>query len=331
MTAQHDFPLVNLHEFETTSSTGRLEYGSRVDTICRRSGFLAITGHGVPADLIETMWDETRKFFDLPLEQKLKARPRQPGDPYGYFTVKSEALARSRAGMDGGPLLPDLKESFSCGPIHPLTGREGADELAFCYAPTPWSAVSPAFHAAWIAYYDAMEKLAERIMRLFACALGLPEAYFNPYFRAPISSLRGLNYPEQDTAPQPGQIRAGAHSDYGTLTLLLPQQGSGGLEILGPDGQWQAVPAIPDAFVINIGDLMALWTNNRWVSTVHRVVNPPSSRKGQDRRQSLAFFQQPDWDSMIEALPNCVSTGHPPVFSPVRSGTYLMNKFRSTQ
>ncbi|MDT8872194.1 2-oxoglutarate and iron-dependent oxygenase domain-containing protein [Komagataeibacter rhaeticus] len=89
MTAQHDFPLVNLHEFETTSSTGRLEYGSRVDTICRRSGFLAITGHGVPADLIETMWDETRKFFDLPLEQKLKARPGSRATPMVILQSKA--------------------------------------------------------------------------------------------------------------------------------------------------------------------------------------------------------------------------------------------------
>ncbi|WP_244425425.1 2OG-Fe(II) oxygenase family protein [Pseudaminobacter salicylatoxidans] len=130
-------------------------------------------------------------------------------------------------------------------------------------------------------------------MRLFAVALKLPEDYFERFIDAPISALRALNYPEQTVPPKPGQLRAGAHTDYGSLTILLPQEGSKGLELITPGGNWTPVPPVPGAFVINIGDLMALWTNDRWVSTMHRVVNPSPEDGGMDRRQSLAFFHQP--------------------------------------
>jgi isopenicillin N synthase-like dioxygenase len=183
---------------------------------------------------------------------------------------------------------------------------------------------------AWTRYYAAMEDLAARLMRVFAVALNMPETYFDAFINHPVSALRALNYPEQRVAPSAGQLRAGAHTDYGSLTILLPQAGSRGLEILTPDGQWTPVPPIPGAFIVNIGDLMARWTNDSWVSTLHRVVNPPPAEGGLDRRQSLAFFHQPDWDAEITVLPACVNPGDAPHYGPVRSGPYLMSKFRAT-
>ena len=128
----------------------------------------------------------------------------------------------------------------------------------------------------------------------------------------------------------PGQIRAGAHTDYGSLTILLPQAGSRGLEILTPDGQWTEVPPQPAAFVINIGDLMARWTNDSWVSTLHRVVIPSPEGGGAERRQSFAFFHQPNWDAEIVALDACLAPGESPKYGSVLSGPYLMSKFKST-
>ncbi|WP_292329531.1 2OG-Fe(II) oxygenase family protein [Mesorhizobium sp.] len=125
-------------------------------------------------------------------------------------------------------------------------------------------------------------------------------------------------------------MRAGAHTDYGSLTILLPQPGSRGLQIVTPGGEWAEVPPVPGAFVINIGDLMARWTNDRWVSTVHRVVNPPAQQGGKDRRQSMAFFHQPNWDAEIAVLDACLSEGEAPKYEPVRSGPYLMGKFKAT-
>ena len=173
-----------------------------------------------------------------------------------------------------------------------------------------------------------MENLASRIMRVFAIALKLPEDFFAPFIDAPVSALRALNYPALSAPSKPGQIRAGAHTDYGSLTILLPQADSRGLEILAPDGRWVEVPPRPGAFIVNIGDLMARWTNDRWTSTLHRVVMPEEG--GAERRQSFAFFHQPNWDAEIVALEACVSPGERPKYPPVRSGPYLMGKFKST-
>jgi isopenicillin N synthase-like dioxygenase len=167
-------------------------------------------------------------------------------------------------------------------------------------------------------------------MRVFAIALNLPEAYFEGVIDDPISAMRALNYPHQATPPKPGQLRAGAHSDYGSLTILLAERAAGGLEIFTPGGEWSAVPIIPKAFIINIGDLMARWTNDHWVSTLHRVVNPPPDPSGSTRRQSFAFFHQPNWDAEISCIPTCLAAGESAKYPPVKSGEYLMGKFHST-
>ncbi len=130
-----------------------------------------------------------------------------------------------------------------------------------------------------------MESLAERIMSAFAEALGLNSTYFDPYIGQPISALWALNYPATEGLPEVAQQRAGAHSDYGSLTILLPEIGTSGLQI-EQNRIWTDVPAPDGCFVINLGDLMELWTSGRWVSTLHRVV----AKSNQPQRKSLAFF-----------------------------------------
>lgn len=142
-----------------------------------------------------------------------------------------------------------------------------------------------------------------------------------------MTNLTANYYPAQPEPPEPGQLRKGEHSDWGSLTILSREEAPGGLQVRMPDGEWLDVPDVAGAFVINIGDLMSVWTNNRWVSTRHRVVNPP--RHQSDRaRYSLAFFHQPNFDTLIECLPGCASESNPPVWPPVRSGDYILEKFR---
>ncbi len=324
--ADGQFPVFDLGQFEGADAAERQRLGAEVDAICRSTGFLAIANHGVPQAVIDAVWSKAREFFDLAPEEKQKARAPYKGYPYGYLGPELEALARSRD-VDSPP---DLKESFNGGPLHTPLGMTDKDALAFCYAPTIWPQAPEGFVDAWRNYYAAMEDLAARIMRLFAVALSLREDYFERFIDAPISALRALNYPEQTVPPKPGQLRAGAHTDYGSLTILLPQEGSKGLELITPGGNWTPVPPVPGAFVINIGDLMALWTNDRWVSTMHRVVNPSPEDGGMDRRQSLAFFHQPNWDAEIICLEQCLAPGEEPKYQPVLSGPYLMSKFQST-
>lgn len=286
----------------------------QVDEICRKTGFLILDGHGVPDEVIDKVWSAARGFFAQPSVMKQKVSAPYPGYPYGYLGPQSEALARSK----GHDTPPDLKESFNGGPLSvPDDASDAA--LNFCYQPTLWPDL-PGFRTAWEAYYAEMESLAQRVMRVFAAALELPEQFFDQYIDHPISALRALHYPATRDAPQDRQQRAGAHTDYGSLTILLPQPGSQGLQVQSHDGHWVDVPAPQGAFVINIGDLMARWTADRWVSTLHRVVAKPD----QPARLSLAFFHQPNWDAEIVPLDGSK------VYPPVHSGPYLLNKFTST-
>ena len=305
-TAAFDFPVFDLARFEAASPTERRALAADVDSICRNTGFVALSGHGVPRATIDAVWAKAEAFFALPVEQKLASKAPNPGYPYGYLPPESESLARSR-GVDAPP---DQKESFNGGPERAPPGLTDPEALNFCFAPTIWPEAPAGFEEAWRDYYRAMEDLAARIMRVFALALGLPEDFFAPFIDAPVSALRALNYPALSSPLNLGQIRAGAHTDYGSLTILLPQAGSRGLEILTRDGNWVEIPPRPGAFVVNIGDLMARWTDDRWISTLHRVVIPEQG--GAERRQSLAFFHQPNWDAEIVALEACLSPGEAP-------------------
>jgi len=320
------FPIVDLGGFEKAGVAARRAQARKVDEICRNIGFLAIANHGVPRPVIDDVWSKAHAFFDLPMEEKRQAKAPYTGYPYGYLGPELETLARSRD-VD---TPPDLKESFNGGPSAPPSGMTDPEALAFCYAPTIWPRKPEGFVEAWRAYYAALENLAARIMKLFALALELPESYFDRFIDAPVSALRALNYPEQKSAPRPGQLRAGAHTDYGSLTILLPQEGTRGLEIASREGGWIEAPPIPGAFIINIGDLMQRWTNDRWVSTLHRVANPSPEEGGQSRRQSLAFFHQPNWFAEIACLDACLAPGERPKYPPVLSGPYLMSKFKAT-
>jgi len=316
------FPIVDIEKYFNSNKIEKDNYSQEVDAICRNSGFLAIKNHGIEQSVIDGIWNATERFFLLSDNKKNESKAHFDGYPYGYLGPGKEALAASQ-GMN---TPPDLKESFNGGPILTPANITDSDALSFCYADTIWPNSPVEFKSAWIAYYQQMEILASKIMQLFATALRLEEKFFDPYIDQPISALRALNYPAQKKPPEIGQLRAGAHSDYGSLTILLPEENSVGLEILTLSGQWELVPAIPNTFIINIGDLMARWTNDRWISTLHRVVNKGSTNK----RQSLAYFHQPNWNAEIQCLSCCLQDGELPKYPPVKSGPYLMEKFKST-
>ena len=307
------FPRFDLAAFEGAHQDARHDLARKLDHICRDTGFLVLEGHGVPQAVIDDVWQAAGAFFAQPPAAKQAVTPPYQGYPYGYLGPDAEALARSK----GEDTPPDLKESFNGGPLR-VPADASVAALDFCYQPTLWPDL-PGFRAAWETYYAAMEDLAARVMRAFAAALALPEDYFDPFIANPISALRALHYPATVDVPLARQQRAGAHTDYGSLTILLPQPGSQGLQVQqGAD--WVDVPAPTGAFVINIGDLMARWTADRWVSTLHRVVAIP----GQPARQSLAYFHQPDWDAEIVPLDGSDT------YPAVRSGPYLMGKFQAT-
>ncbi len=322
----NDFPVVDISPYFNGSSNVKRELAKRVDSVCRETGFLAITGHQVNKAAINAAWNSAREFFDLPLEEKLKTKALDGSNPYGYIPFAVEALAKSR----GEDTPPDLKETLNMGPLERPKNLEDAPGAKFTYSPTLWPENPPELKSAFISYFKELSNLGADMMRIFALALDLREDYFDGYIDTPASAMRAINYPENHNPPKKGQQRAGAHSDYGSLTILLPEEGSGGLEIFMPSGKWQEAPVVPGAFVVNIGDMLATWTNDRWVSTLHRVKAPEDTTEIVPRRQSMAFFHMPNWNAEIACIPTCLEEGERPKYPPVSAGAYLMAKFQST-
>ncbi len=201
-----------------------------------------------------------------------------------------------------------------------ISAREEAYFGENVYPSTP-----AAFRETYETYYAQMERVAASILRIVAASLGLDQGFFESKTDRHISVLAVHHYPAQIVAPTPGQLRAGAHTDFGALTILHTGDNPGGLQVCDKDGRWLDVVPAPDQFVVNIGDLMAQWTNDRWVSTLHRVVNPPSAR-AHLARQSITFFHQPNWHASIACLPGCSGPGNPPKYVPVTSGAHLEMK-----
>ena len=174
-----------------------------------------------------------------------------------------------------------------------------------------------------------MEVLVRDLMHIAALALDLPQTYFDNKIDRHVSAMR-INYypPHSDPIPSE-QLRAGAHTDFGLFTILLGEDGTGGLQVRTTNGEWIDVATSPDFFVVNIGDLFMRWTNDTWVSNLHRVRNPSLGAVA-PRRLSIGFFHQPNYDALIECISSCTDPNNPPRYEPVRSGDYRDHKYRQT-
>ncbi len=318
-----DVPIIDIAPFRHGAAAQRRAVADAVDRACRDIGFLVIGGHGVDAALIERTREVSRAFFDLPLAEKQRVARPAPHVTRGYIGLDEESLARSR---DPSAYGSDLNESLMIGPVDAPPPEVAAAGGAH-FAPNLWPAEPRELRDTYCAYYRAMGTLAATLMRIFALALKLPEDFFDAKIDRHISRLRVRNYPAQHTPPAPGQIRAGAHSDYGSLTLLATQDKPGGLQVCNAQGNWVDVPILPGTFIVNIGDLMARWSNDTWVSTLHRVVNPPAGSGEDSRRLSLVFFHNPNHDAQIANL----VADQPARYPPTTSGDHLRRLFTATQ
>jgi len=289
---------------------------------CREIGFLLIGGHGVPAGVIRKIHDISAEFFAQPLSRKqLMAVP--ANHDLGWKGQGLSYLADTLAADHAGVVTGDWKESFGMGPIRPVKDPS-VQELPY-FEPNIYPDSPEGFVDTYQGYYGHMERVAASILRIFAVSLGLGADFFEDKTDRHNSVLAVHHYPAQLVAPAPGQIRAGAHTDFGAITILHTGDNPGGLQVLDKAGLWQDVVPTSDLFVVNIGDLMAQWTNDRWVSTMHRVINPPSAR-AHLARQSITFFHQPNYHATIACLPTCMGPGNPPKYQPVWSGDHLTMK-----
>jgi isopenicillin N synthase-like dioxygenase len=321
-------PLVDLAPYLEGTKEGRKRVAAEVNEACEEIGFFLIRGHGVPQALIERTYNTAASFFRLPTEDKLAIRIPSVDIARGYTPFKGETLS---AGL-GKAAPADLKEMIDMGPVDVPGGEyyERPDAKNF-FHPNLWPAKPDDFRSVMETYYRRMNRLADDLMGVFALALDLPEDFFFEKLDKNMSALRIICYPEQIEPPEPGQLRSGAHTDYGTLTILMSDKAAGGLQAQHRDGYWVDVVTEPGTYVINIGDIMQIWTNDRWVSTMHRVVNPPAELADTSRRHSVVFFHQPNYDALIDTLPSCYGAGRVKKYEPLTYKDHWLGKWNATR
>lgn len=316
-------PVIDIAPFIHGDTAAKRHVAEKLAAACEEIGFFTIVGHGVSEELIEQTRTKALQFFALPMSTK-QAIARPPSKiSRGYSWIGDRGLAYSL----GERTPPDLQESFGMGPVHgvpaDLVGTPA--ESAF-FLPNLWPSEPIAFRETFECCYGEFERVAAQIMRIFAVALDLPEHFFDSKIDRHTSTMRAVLYPGQKETPQPGQLRAGMHTDYGTVTVLRGDDVPGGLQVRRRDGEWMDVHPVPGSFVCNIGDLMMRWTNDRWLSNLHRVANPPPEH-AHVSRLTLVFFQNPNCDAEIR----CIDPTAPPKYAPVRFGEYYLSKHMKAQ
>jgi isopenicillin N synthase-like dioxygenase len=314
-------PVIDISPF--LRGHGRRGVIDAVAAACEQVGFFVVTGHGVPDRTVDSIYRHGRAFFEQPVEQKMAIKRPAPGVSRGYNSLSDQSLGATL----GVAAPPDLQESFAIGPLDIGEGPYWNGEFGRVhFYPNLWPASPAEFRPAVTAYYRAMEQLSMALSRIFALALELDEEFFLDKIDRHVSTMRLNFYPRQVRPPAPGQIRAGAHSDYGAFTILKTEAAPGGLQVMRRRNDWIDVPVVPGGFVINIGDLFMRWTNDRWVSTLHRVVNPPEDTRANSTRMSVAFFLVANHDAEVRCLESCTGPANPPRYPATTAGAHWRAK-----
>lgn len=316
----NDVPVIDISAWETSSVQDRRDLAEKVNEACINWGFLLVSGHGVPQELIARMFAVSYGFFDLSDEEKSKCDSALYQGGRGYFSIGKKALARTKGDLAAPG---DQKETFWSG-AEPVEDDPyyASPEAQGHYVKNVWPERPEDMAAIWTEYRFACQRVAETLMSIFATALELPADWFADKIDKPISTLVIHHYPEQKAAPVPGALRAGAHTDFGSLTLLMTEKRLGGLQVMGRDETWHDIDPVPGAFIVNIGDLMERWTNDTWRSTLHRVVNPPASSGSASRRLSLVYFHTPNYDAEVSCFETLIENGVAPKYPSITAGAH---------
>lgn len=297
-------PVLDWSRFDGGDRAGLV---AELGAACRGPGFFLLTGHGVADTLLADVFTQADRFFSQP--EAAKAPFGIDAANRGWAQLGSENLD------DSQPTQRDSKEAFNIGLDMAADDPRVLAGEPF-RAPNRWPD-APGFRETMLAYFDACHRLGVDLHRAFAADLGLAEDHFAAAFTAPLATLRLLHYPPATGAT--GEIGAGAHTDYGSVTLLTTD-GEGGLQVRPRGGDWMDVPHVPGAFTVNIGDCLMRWTNDIYVSTPHRVLPPKRQRR------SVAFFLDPNPEAVIDALPGTGAAKYPPT----TGAAYLRSRLDAT-
>lgn len=297
----HVLPLIDISMLTSSQIEDRLSVACELDRACTEAGFLYIRGAQLDGALFRRLVERAKAYFALDPDTKMKSYIGHSKNHSGYVPVGEEQLGTSQA---------DLKEAFdvNCDYIP----REGRRPLL---GPNQWPEM-PGFREDVQAYYQHVTAIGGQLFRAFALALGLDETYFDAHLRHPPSQLRLIHYPYDATAEdRPG---IGAHTDYECFTTLFAT--APGLQIVDKRGQWTDVPLVEDTMIMNIGDMMEILSNGRYVATRHRV------KKVKEERYSFALFHACDYDYAVAP----VIRGEPPRYAPLKGGDHLFNQTAQT-
>ncbi|MBN0989085.1 isopenicillin N synthase family dioxygenase [Amphritea pacifica] len=310
-----NIPLINIASLYSDDEAAKLQIARAIDSACRESGFFYIQGHPISKARINEMRELSKAFFALPEAEKVKIDITRSANHRGYGRMKAEQLDPERPG--------DIKETFDMGlnlaPDHPLIGPDRP-----LYGPNQYPQLPAGFQQKMERHYWDMLELGKTVLSALAMALGIDRAFFSDKFEHPLSVLRFIHYPEVPLDNGERHIGAGAHTDYGCITILW-QDETGGLQVQDTTGEWIDAPPVEDAFVINIGNMMARWSNDRYKSTPHRVFSP-----GGRERHSMPFFVEPDFDTDVSCLENCCAPGETPKYQPISAGEWMIYCFNNT-
>lgn len=304
-------PVIDIAALGSADRAEREQVAARIGDACERVGFFYVRNHGVAeADLAAT-YAAAEAFFSLPLEEKLRYDIHRLQRHRGYVPI---------GGLNADPHhvgAYDFQEAFEVSLEVP---EDDPDYRAgnIMYGPNVWPERPAEFAEVVYRYFEAVRQLGRRLFRGFALALDMPEDFFEDKIDKPMAQLRVLYYPPHEGEVDPRRIGVGAHTDYECFTILA--QSAPGLQVQNSAGEWIAAPPIPGTFVINIGDNMSRWTNGRFASTVHRVINATG-----DKRFSLPFFFGANYDAVVECLPTCTGPDNPPRHPPMLAGEWTVS------
>lgn len=309
----HDIPIIDVSGLRSAGLAERRGIAAELGHACRGVGFFYVTGHGIPPAVADDIFAAARQLFARPAAEKAAL---SIVNNRGYVAMGAERLDERAAA--------DRKEAFNIGLELPPDDAELLAGMPF-RAANLWPEL-PGWRDRVLAYYAACMALQLAIHRGFALDLGIAEDFFADKMDRPAAVLRLLHYPAAtavEAAAEAGALGAGQHSDYGNLTILATD-GVAGLQVRRRDGVWLDAPHVEGAFVCNIGDCLMRWTNDVYVSTPHRVLQPARER------YSVAFFADANPDALIEALPGCVPPGSLARYAPVTSAAYLQGRLNAT-
>ena len=308
-------PVVNVSGLVSSEIADRKLVGSALRDACLNFGFFYITGHRVSSKLRTSVFERAKEFFQLPASEKEKINLANSNCNRGYEPLRGQTLE------PGQP--PDLKEGFYSGSEIPENDQR-VKEGKFNHGPNQWPDTIPEFQAVMAEYHQTMLNLGRMMMRGLALSLDLTESYFDEFCTDEIATLRILHYPPQPRNPISGEKGCGAHTDFGTITLLM-QDDCGGLQVWVEEEGWMHVEPIPNTYVANLGDMMARWTNNKYRSTRHRVINTSGLE-----RYSVPFFYMGNPDFPIKCIPTCIDTGQPAKYQETTVERHYQEMYRAT-